>query len=168
MWITRPCFLLNSGLMNIFDQRDSMVSSNLMCMQLAKRASVNSSPLNAAYICESELANFGSGNDLSPIRHQAIAWTNVDLLSIGLLGTNFIEIRIEIQNFSFMQVHLKTICKMSAILSWGDELTHWDQETHIYIYIYASLNGVIAVSGNDSLPARHQTVTWTNTGLLSI
>ena len=34
-----------------------------------------------------------SGNGLSPVRRQAIAWANGDLLSIGPLGTNFSEIR---------------------------------------------------------------------------
>ena len=36
----------------------------------------------------------GSGNGLSPVRRQAITWTNGGLLSVGLLGTNFSEIRI--------------------------------------------------------------------------
>ena len=36
--------------------------------------------------------NIGSGNGLSPDRHQAITWTNADLLSIGPLGTTFSEI----------------------------------------------------------------------------
>ena len=47
----------------------------------------------------SELSQHGSGNGLSPIRRQAITWTNADWLLIGPLGTNFSEIRIEIQNF---------------------------------------------------------------------
>ena len=38
-----------------------------------------------------------TGNDFSPVWRQAITWTNADLLSFGPLGTNFIEIRIEIQ-----------------------------------------------------------------------
>ena len=33
----------------------------------------------------------GSDNHLSPIRHQAISWTNADLLSIGSLGKNYSE-----------------------------------------------------------------------------
>ena len=43
--------------------------------------------------------SIGSGNGLSPIRHQAITWTNAHLLSIGSFGTNFSEIRIKIQTF---------------------------------------------------------------------
>ena len=37
--------------------------------------------------------SIGSGNGLSPVRRQAITWTNAKLLSIGLLGTNFSEIQ---------------------------------------------------------------------------
>ena len=49
----------------------------------------------------------GSGNGLLPYRHQAITWTNTDLLSIWHLGTNFSEILIKTQWFSFKQMHLK-------------------------------------------------------------
>ena len=45
----------------------------------------------------------GSGNALSPVRRQAITCTNANLWSIGPLGTNVSEIRIEIQNFSFLK-----------------------------------------------------------------
>ena len=49
----------------------------------------------------------GSDNGLSPGRRQAIIWTNAGLLLIGPLGTNFSEILIGIQTFSFMKMHLK-------------------------------------------------------------
>ena len=49
----------------------------------------------------------GSVNGLSPVRCQAITWTNADLFSIEPLGTNFIEIWIEIQIFSLKKLHLK-------------------------------------------------------------
>ena len=39
----------------------------------------------------------GLGNGLSAVRHQAITWTNIDLLKIGPLGTNFSEILIMIE-----------------------------------------------------------------------
>ena len=59
----------------------------------------------------------GSDNGLSPVRRQAITWTNADLLSFGPWGTNFSGIRIEI-HFSFMKTHLKmSSFKMAAILS---------------------------------------------------
>ena len=43
----------------------------------------------------------GSDKGLSPGRRQAIIWTNVGVLSIGTLGTNFSEIFSEILKFSF-------------------------------------------------------------------
>ena len=51
--------------------------------------------------------SFGSGNGLLPVGHQAITWTNPDLLSIGPLGTNFSEIWIEILTFPFKKMCLK-------------------------------------------------------------
>ena len=48
----------------------------------------------------------GSNNDLTPIRRQAIIYTNAGLLSIGHLGTNFSEISTKIHIFSFMKMHL--------------------------------------------------------------
>ena len=50
-------------------------------------------------------------NGLSPDRSQAIIctiiWTNAWILLIGHLGTNFCEILIRFQTFSFKKVHLK-------------------------------------------------------------
>ena len=42
----------------------------------------------------------------SPGRRQAIIWTNAGILLIGPLGTNFCEILIGIQIFSFKKIHL--------------------------------------------------------------
>ena len=42
------------------------------------------------------LVNTGSDNGLLPVQHQAIIWANADILSIGLPGTNVIEILIKI------------------------------------------------------------------------
>ena len=62
----------------------------------------------------------GLGNGLAPVRRQAITWTNVHVLSIGSLGTNFSEIRITIQNFLIKEMHLKmSSAKLAAILSRG-------------------------------------------------
>ena len=54
-----------------------------------------------------ELGSIGSGNRLSPGRRQAITCTNVDLWSIRSLLTNFSEIQIKTQDFSFVKMHLK-------------------------------------------------------------
>ena len=56
-------------------------------------------------------ARITSGNGLSPVRRQAITWTNVDLLSIGPLGTSFSENWITILTFSLK----KTGCKNAKI-----------------------------------------------------
>ena len=70
--------------------------------------------------------SIGSGNGLSPDRHQAITWTNADLLIIGSLGTNCSEIGIKIQKFSFMKMHLKiSSAKQKPFCPGGDELKHF-------------------------------------------
>ena len=53
------------------------------------------------------LSIIGSDNGLSPGRRQAITWTNVGILLMGPLGTNFSEMLIEIHTFSFKKIHLK-------------------------------------------------------------
>ena len=59
------------------------------------------------HICVVKLTIIGSDTGLSPGRRQAIIWTNTGMLLIGPLGTNFIEILIRIQIFSFRKMHLK-------------------------------------------------------------
>ena len=59
------------------------------------------------HICVSKLTIIGSDNGLAPGRHQAIICTNAGILLIGPLGTNFIEILIAIETFSFKKKHLK-------------------------------------------------------------
>ena len=60
------------------------------------------------HICVGKLSIIGSDNGLSPGRRQAIIWTNAGISLIGPLGTNFCEILIGIQTFSFKKLHLKT------------------------------------------------------------
>ena len=60
-----------------------------------------------AHIYDSKSTIIGSANGLSPGWRQAIISTNAGLLSIGLLGTNFSEIWIEIHILSFKKMHLK-------------------------------------------------------------
>ena len=61
----------------------------------------------ATHICDSKLTIIASDNGLSPGRRQAIIWANAGIVLIGPLGTNFSEILIEIQIFSYMKMHLK-------------------------------------------------------------
>ena len=59
------------------------------------------------HICVIKLTIIGSYNGLSSGRRQAIIWANVGILLIWPLGTNFSEILIEINTFSFKKMHLK-------------------------------------------------------------
>ena len=59
------------------------------------------------HICVNKLTIICSDNGLSPERRQAIIQTNAGILLIGLLGTNFSEILIEIQTFSLKKIRSK-------------------------------------------------------------
>ena len=59
------------------------------------------------HIGVSKLTLIGSDNGLAPGRRQAIIWTNDGILLIWPLGTNFSEILIAIETFSFNKVHSK-------------------------------------------------------------
>ena len=67
--------------------------------------------------------SISSDNGLAPIRRQAIILTNAGLLSIGPWRTNFSEILIKIQNFSFTKIHLKiSSAKWRPFCPRGNEL----------------------------------------------
>ena len=51
------------------------------------------------HICVGNLTIIGSDNGLSPGRRQAITWTNVGILLIGPLGTNFGEMLSKFMHF---------------------------------------------------------------------
>ena len=59
------------------------------------------------HICVGNLTLIGSDNGLSPGRRQAIIKTNIEILLIGTLETNFSEILSEIHTFSFKKMHLR-------------------------------------------------------------
>ena len=59
------------------------------------------------HICVGNLTIIGWDNGLSPGWRQAIISTNAEILLIGPWGTNFSEILIQIQTFSFKKMHLK-------------------------------------------------------------
>ena len=61
------------------------------------------------HICVSKLTIIVSDNGLSPSRRQAIIWTNAWILLIEPLGTNFSEILIAIETYSFKKKHLKML-----------------------------------------------------------
>ena len=67
--------------------------------------------------------SIGSGKGLSPICSKAITWTNAWVWLIGPLRTNFSEIWIEIQNFSFTNISLTILpAKRWSFCPRGDEL----------------------------------------------
>ena len=81
------------------------------------------------HICVSKLAIIGPDNGLSPHRRQAIIWTNVAILLIGPLGTNFSEIIIGIQTLSFKKICLKmSSAKWHPFCLGLNVLTHWGQK----------------------------------------
>ena len=67
-----------------------------------------------AHIYVSKLNIIDSDNGLSPVRPQAIIWTNVVILLIWPLGTKFSEMLIKILTVSFT----KRYFKMSAVKWW--------------------------------------------------
>ena len=72
------------------------------------------------HIFVSKLNIIGSDNGLSPDQHQAIIWTNAEILLIGPLRTKFSGILIAIDTFSFLKRHLK----MAFILSQPQSVKH--------------------------------------------
>ena len=116
------------------------------------------------HICVGKLTIIGSDNGLSPERRQAIIWTNAGILLIGPLGTNFSEILIGIQTFSFKKMHLKMSSATWRLFGLGlNELTH----LHLVLHICVIKLGIIS-SGNGLSPIQRQAITWTNVALFSI
>ena len=84
----------------------------------------NASPPSAAYMCQ--WTGNGSGIGSAPAQRQAITWIKAGLLAIGLLGTNFSEIRIGILSFSLKKLHVNmSSAKMAAISSRGRWVNKW-------------------------------------------
>ena len=81
----------------------------------------------------------GLGNGLSPVRCQAITWTNADLLSIEPLGTNFSESRIEMQKKNHENSFENVVYKMAAILLRENEFNYakLHQISHLSISIFS-------------------------------
>ena len=69
----------------------------------------------ATHICISKFTIIGSGNGLSTGRRQAIIWSNARILLIRTSGTNFSEIFIKIDTFSFKKMHFNSLGPGDAI-----------------------------------------------------
>ena len=65
-------------------------------------------------ICVGEPGQLGSGDGFSPVWRQAITWSNVDLLSIGALGTNFSEILNRNTELSIDQNAFENVCEIAT------------------------------------------------------
>ena len=113
------------------------------------------------HICIGKLTNIGSDNGLLPGRHQAIIWTSAGILLIGPLGTNFSEILIGIQTFSFKEMYLKLSSAKRRPFCLGlDVLTHGGWVTH------PSEKHANTASPNGLLPGQPQAIIWTNAAIL--
>ena len=81
------------------------------CHGLFRVATKKTCPLThwgrVTHICIGKLTIIDSDNGLSPGQRQAIIWTNAGILLIRPLGTNFSEILIGIQTFSFKKMYFK-------------------------------------------------------------
>ena len=64
--------------------------------------------------------DIGSDNGLSPVRRQAITWTNAGLLSIGPLGTNFSENLINIHTFIQENAIENVVCQIGGHFVQGE------------------------------------------------
>ena len=85
-------------------------------------------------------------------------------IAIGPLGTNFSEIQIKIQNFSFMKMHLDMSSAKCQPLCPG-EISYLSEAEWS---IYASANCAIIGSGNGLLPEHCQAIIWNNADKLLI
>ena len=90
------------------------------------------------HICVGNLTIIGSDNGLSPGRRQAITWTNVGILLIGPLGTNFSEMLIEIHAFSFRKIHLKMSSGKWRPFCLGLNVLIGSALRHIYPFIWGT------------------------------
>ena len=78
---------------------------------------LNSSPSCVVYMRQWTMLSLVQVMAIIWVQLMVITWTNAGLLSTGLLGTHFKEIRIGILSFSSKKMHLKvSSAKMAAIL----------------------------------------------------
>ena len=78
------------------------------------------------HLCFNKLIIIDSDNGLSPGWRQAIIWTNDKILLIRPLGTNFHDILIEIDTFSFKKIPLKMSRKWHPFcVSLNVLIFHW-------------------------------------------
>ena len=93
----------------LLDVMDDDIDKSIRCKQNRRIWSISGLTHwgRVTHICVSKFTIIALDDGLSPGRRQAIIWNNGGILSIGLLGTNFSEILIEILTFSFKKMRLK-------------------------------------------------------------
>ena len=89
------------------------------------------------HICVSKLTIIGSDNGLSPSWLQAIIWTNDGILLVGAFGTNFSEILIEIQTFSFWKNRFN-VSSAKWRPFWVNKLMTGDAYMHQWTWVHSS------------------------------
>ena len=125
------------------------------------------------HICVGKLIVIGSDNGLSSGCRQAIIWADAGILLIEPFGTNFGDILIKIQTFSFVKMHLKwssvklrPFCLSLDVLSfaqysggkWGSSYSHvfmWDVITHPSYSFTSSLVQILMNLGHRSVIMYH-------------
>ena len=119
------------------------------------------------HICISKLPIIGSDNGLAAGRRQTIIWTNDGILLIGPLGTNFSEILIGIQTFSFKKMHLKMssakwrpFCLGLNVLIYLFAMSSMKQLNKNIIDLYCRLLICCSI-------IHYQAITWTNVVVMS-
>ena len=89
------------------------------------------------HICVNKLTIMGSDKGLAPGRRQTIIWTNDGILLIRPLGTNFSEILVGIQIFSFKKMHLKmSSAKWRPFCLGLNVLTQEQRRSHLLNHSY--------------------------------
>ena len=107
------------------------------------------------HICIGKLTIIGTDHGLSPERRQAIIWTNAGMLLNRRLGTNFSEILIGNQTFSFKKMHLKmpsvkwrpSCLGFNVLTHCGLVMPYGRVSFHFLTQIWVNID-----SGNDLLP----------------
>ena len=107
------------------------------------------------HICVGNLTIIGSDNGLLPGRPQAIIWTSATILLIGPLGTNFGEILIGIQTFSFKEMHLKLSSAKGCLF--GLSLNGFTGAFIVFISCY-SFPSLLVKDGNHSQTPQKNTM----------
>ena len=104
---TKQHLVNNTGLVGIVNATVYMTKSIFTGLQHGKLSYFLTHWGRVTHICVGKLTIIVSDNGLSPGRRQVIIWTNAGILLIEPLGTNFSEISIGIQIFSFTKMPLK-------------------------------------------------------------